>query len=540
MTDFTVVFPSRFAPTPVPGVVLQQDNWNDFGFQTLYHLYVFSDAFSGRIGSVKILKRGQTEADTIQLPQGKLEALDVNFCSLGQNLDYYERLADLPAELRQEILVYLQDALAFPEHAQTFFEERGWRISILRDVDWESFRRDASVLLQRDYASVAQLGLELSFQVTGWANPLHLLFLPPDRQRLAEPAGHSELPERIAVLIGRNSSGKSTLLARLARVLHASQSDRSRPELIGLGRIEPHGIGFTRILNIAYSAFDAFQIPGLDEKEQRQISDEVRRGTGRYHFCGLRDIAREIDDRLNRGEDLPGLPAASPVARDRQRQTILKSTDQLAAEFARTVERIWKAERYDLFRAAVTILANDPSFQDLGAHPTVAISQAPEDVFAQWSTGHKIVMHATASLVAYTESKSIVLIDEPESHLHPPLLAAFMHALRLILDKNDAFAVVATHSPVVVQETLGRHVSVIRRNGTETTIHPPRIETYGESIGEITDEVFGLTAETTDFHKTLQSLARSGMTLEDIEDLFERGLSLQARAYVMSELAQRD
>ncbi len=227
------------------------------------------------------------------------------------------------------------------------------------------------------------------------------------------------------------------------------------------------------------------------------------------------------------------------MATDRQRRTLLKSIDELATEFERTIERISKAKCHDLFDSAIKILASDPSFQDLGPHPTSTILQAPGESFAHWSTGHKIVMHATASIVAHTEAKSIVLIDEPESHLHPPLLAAFMHALRLILDNNDAFAVVATHSPVVAQETLGRHVSVVRRNGTETTIIPPRIETYGESIGEITDEVFGLNSDATDFHGTLQGLVGGGMTLESIEGLFERGLSLQARAYVMSELARK-
>lgn len=538
MTDFTVVPPSRSEPSPISGIVLQQDNWNDFSFQTLYHLYVFTDGFSGGIGPVKILRRGQTEADTIQLAQDRLEPLSEDYCALGQSLDYYERLAELPAELRQEILAHLRDALAFPDHAETFFGEPGWRTSILRDIDWESFRRDASVLLERDYTRVARLGLELSFQVTGWANPLHLRFSAPSDWQFWVPSGRGKLPERIAVLTGRNGSGKSTLLARLARVLHASQRDRSSQELAALGSIEPPGIGFTRVLNIAYSAFDAFQIPGLDEKERRQIADDLKRGTGRYHFCGLRDIVRELEEGLVAADD-PQLASPSAAATDRQRRTLLKSIDELAAEFTRTIEQIWKAERHDLFDAAVKIIASDPSFQDLGTHPTSTISQAPGDVFALWSTGHKIVMHATASMVAYTEAKSIVLIDEPESHLHPPLLAAFMHALRLILDKNDAFAVVATHSPVVVQETLGRHVSVVRRSDTETTIHPPRIETYGESIGEITDEVFGLNSDATDFHKTLQSLVQGGMTLETIEGLFERGLSLQARAYVMSELARK-
>lgn len=533
-----VVPPSRSEPSPVLGGVLQQDNWNDYNFQTLYHLYVFADAFSGRIGPVKILRRGQTAADTIQLAQGRLEPLSGDYCALGQSLDYYERLAELPAALRKEILTHLRDALAFPDHAETFFDEPGWKTSILRDIDWESFRRDASVLLERDYTRVARLGLELSFQVTGWANPLKLRFSAPGDWQFWVPPSSGKLPERIAVLTGRNGSGKSTLLARLARVLHASQRDRSSQELSALGSIEPPGIGFTRVLNIAYSAFDAFQIPGLDEKERRQIADDVKRGTGRYHFCGLRDVARELEEGLDAADDLKS-PSASPAATDRQNRTLLKSIDELAAEFVRTIERIWQAGRHDLFDAAIILLASDPSLQDLGEHPASTISQAPGDLFAQWSTGHKIVMHATASMVAYTEAKSIVLIDEPESHLHPPLLAAFMHALRLILDKNDAFAVVATHSPVVVQETLGRHVSVVRRSGTETTIHPPRIETYGESIGEITDEVFGLNSDATDFHKTLQGLVQGGMTLETIEGLFERGLSLQARAYVMSEMARK-
>lgn len=538
MINFNVVPPSRFGPKPTPGIVLAQDNWNDFSFQTLYHLYVFADEFSGGIGPVKILRRGQTEVDPIQLALGRLEPLSNDYCSLGQSLDYYERLAGLPDQLRQEILVHLRDALTFPDHAEAFYDEPGWTASVLRDIDWDSFRRDASVLLERDYTGVARLGLELSFQVTGWSDPLGINFTAPQNSAFREPSSASKLPERIAVLIGRNGSGKSTLLARLARILHASQRDRLSPELRALGSIDPPGIGFTRVLNISYSAFDAFQIPGLDEKERQQIADDLKRGKGRYYFCGLRDIVRELEEGLS-STDGPQLSSPREVATDHQRSTLLKSVNELAAEFARTIKTIWKAERQDLFDAALKMLTSDPSFQALRSDPMAAISEAPGEIFAQWSTGHKIVMHAIASIVAFTEAKSIVLIDEPESHLHPPLLAAFMHALRLILDENDAFAVVATHSPVVVQETLGRHVSVIRRSGTETTIHLPRIETYGESIGEITDEVFGLNSDATDFHQILMNLVEAEMTLESIEGLFERGLSLQARAYVMSELARK-
>lgn len=39
--------------------------------------------------------------------------------------------------------------------------------------------------------------------------------------------------------------------------------------------------------------------------------------------------------------------------------------------------------------------------------------------------------------------------------------------------------------------------------------------------------------------QVLKSLVEAEMSLEAIEELFERGLSLQARAYVMSELARK-
>jgi hypothetical protein len=534
MTAFAVFPASRAAPQ-FSGVALQQDLWNDYGFQTQYHLYVNVSEFTGRIGTVKILRRDQSVADYLQLALGPLlTPLGPEFVSLGQELDYYERLANLSEELRKEILTSLRDALAFADHAASFTHEKGWSTSLLRFIDWDGFRRDAAVLLERDYNRVARLGLDLSFQVNGWVDPLTLKFEAPSGiQPWAMEDG--SLPERIAVLIGRNGSGKSTLLARLARILHASQRDRASEALRALGAINPPGIGFTRIVNIAYSALDVFQLPGIDYRERKQIVDELERGVGRYHYCGLRDIVREIRQMEGVG-DVDGI-LIQPQGLDRQESIILKSPAQLSTEFGTIVAQIWNAGRQNLFAEVCGILASDTSFLDLGSNPAATVSENPIARFNEWSTGHKIAMHATASLVAFTEAKSIVLIDEPESHLHPPLLAALMHAVRLILRRNDAFAVIATHSPVVVQETLARHIAIVRRSGDETRILAPRIETYGESIGEITNEIFGLTADATDFHQTLAHLVDFGFQLEAIERMFDRGLSFQARAFVMTRLA---
>ncbi|WP_440658796.1 AAA family ATPase [Ensifer adhaerens] len=536
MTDFTVFAPSRGDPESFHGIALQQDRWNDFNFVTQYHLYVAVPEFTGRIGTVKILRRGQTAGDGMQLEVGALMPLDDSFVSLGQDLDYYERLASLPEKLRKELLSSLQDAIALPAHAETFADEKGWTTSVLREIQWNSFRRDAAVLLERDYNRVARLGLDISFQVTGWEDSFKLNFQAPSDVSLWAPPSVALL-DRIAVLIGRNGSGKSTLLSRLARVLHASQRERGTETLTALGKIEPPGIGFTRIINIAYSAFDVFQLPGVDYRDRKQIVDDLERGAGRYHYCGLRDIAAEVRRAEGVG-DVDGLPIR-PQDLDRQELVILKTNEQLANEFGKIVSAINASGRQELFAEVCAILATDTSFFDLGANPAASVSEHAVAWFRVWSTGHKVVMHAIASLVAYTEPKSIVLIDEPETHLHPPLLAAFMHSTRTILRHNDAFAVIATHSPVVAQETLARHTAIVRRSGRETRITSPRIETYGESIGEITNEIFGLTIDATDFHQVLTRLVEAGLNLDQIENLFDRGLSLQARAFVMTKLADK-
>lgn len=534
MTQFTVFPPSKDGPSRFTGAALMQDNWNDFSFQTQYHLYLAVPEFTGQIGTVKILRRNQSSVDTFQIGVGDLPVLGDDFVSLGQDLDYYERLATLPEALRVEILSHLRDALSEPEHAAQFFEEEGWATSVLRYIDWPSFQRDAVMLLERDYDKVARLEVSLSFAVTGWHDALTLDFQSP-RHPIMWNEGENALPDRIAVLVGTNGSGKSTLLSRLARVIHASQKDRASEMLRSLGKIDPPGIGFTRVVNVAYSAFDAFQVPGVGESERLQIADETSRGIGRYHYCGLRDIAAELRSSQGIG-DIDGNKIMSDGP-DRQERVIFKTSDQLSDEFGALVGRILEHGRQDLFAEVCRILASDVSFQDLGDNPASTIFENPVASFRKWSTGHKITMHLVASLVAYSEPKSIVLIDEPESHLHPPLLAALMHAIRLILRRNDAFAVVATHSPVVVQETLSRHVSIVRRSGDETRIFRPQIQTYGESIGEITNEVFGLTSDATDFHSTLSTLVETGLSLEMIERLFDGGLSMQARAFVMTKVA---
>jgi hypothetical protein len=97
----------------------------------------------------------------------------------------------------------------------------------------------------------------------------------------------------------------------------------------------------------------------------------------------------------------------------------------------------------------------------------------------------------------------------------------------------ESFGVVATHSPVVLQEVPSRNVIVLRKNLDVVRAEEPDIETFAENVGLLTRHVFNLDSLETDYQAVLRELAKTH-SIEDIEELFENGLSSQARSLLFS------
>ncbi|MBR1071113.1 AAA family ATPase [Bradyrhizobium liaoningense] len=547
------IFPPRRGAVPPfeTPFALKQDNWNDYGFQTLYHLYRRQREFGAApdlVGAVKILRRGQTTADYIQIQQ-PFEHLDDNFCSVGTSLDYYQRLNEIPPSERNNVLAALRDVVAAPELQPQFRDEPGWTTSLFRDdSNSDEFLSDARAILTGNLAALANLDLQLAFHPANWDRPLALNFNAPEPlyfgfNRPLGPRGREGLlPRRLIAIIGRNGSGKSTLLSRIARVAFAAPSDRSLAEIRAIGTFQPPSVGFTKIIAISYSAFDNFIVPGLFESEVQQTASDIEKGSGRYVYVGLRDIVAEVRDDLGALEQraLPDNARTLVTNRDRQTTTKLKSLSQLADEFERLIQQIAANGDNALLDETLEPLFADPSFADIDSSNREALlGSNSREAFLGWSTGHKIALHVAAAIVAHATRKSLILFDEPEMHLHPPLTAALMHALRIVLEKKDAFAILATHSPVILQETLARHVRIIRRIGDTFDILAPRLETFGENVGTLAYDAFGLTAASTDYHKTLDLMIETFSSVDEINALFTPALSGQALAYVMAGLARK-
>jgi len=115
-----------------------------------------------------------------------------------------------------------------------------------------------------------------------------------------------------------------------------------------------------------------------------------------------------------------------------------------------------------------------------------------------------IVLLTITRLIEFVDERTLVLLDEPEGHLHPPLLSAFIRSLVDLLIKRNGVAIIATHSPVVLQEVPQGCVWKLHRSGGISEAERPTIETFGENVGVLTREVFGLEVTNAGFHKLLK------------------------------------
>src|SRR5690606_24459594 len=137
-------------------------------------------------------------------------------------------------------------------------------------------------------------------------------------------------------------------------------------------------------------------------------------------------------------------------------------------------------------------------------------------LFDRMSSGHAIIILTMTKLVETVEEKTLVLLDEPESHLHPPLLSAFTRALSELLYSRNGVAIIATHSPVVLQEVPRSCVWKLTRFRTEGRSDRPESETFGENVGILTREVFGLEVSKSGFLEMMQHAVEAGGTFDSI------------------------
>lgn len=190
-----------------------------------------------------------------------------------------------------------------------------------------------------------------------------------------------------------------------------------------------------------------------------------------------------------------------------ERQT-MKNPEELAKDLIENIKEIKKSpDRIKLWKEEVVKLYFDNEISNFISKNLNEKEINVEEV-AKLSSGQKMILLGLSALVSKIDEKTLIIIDEPESYLHPPLVSAYIRIISDILSKKNGVAIIATHSPVILQEIPKKCVWVLERDSNKKlTVRNPQIETFGENISMIMDDIFGLDIRNTGFYQYLYQLS---------------------------------
>lgn len=220
----------------------------------------------------------------------------------------------------------------------------------------------------------------------------------------------------------------------------------------------------------------------------------------------------------------------------------IKTPHDLAQDFTESFALCRQGLRSERWLSAVQTLEADDLFAEANVSALLEMdNDAASSLYRRLSSGHAIVLLTITKLVELVDERTLVLLDEPEGHLHPPLLSAFVRALSDLLVKRNGVAIVATHSPVVLQEVPRCCAWKLRRSGAVSVVERPVVETFGENVGVLTREVFGFEITKSGFHRMLDDAVMiRRLSYDQTIEHFGGQLGAEARAVVRALVSERD
>lgn len=121
------------------------------------------------------------------------------------------------------------------------------------------------------------------------------------------------------------------------------------------------------------------------------------------------------------------------------------------------------------------------------------------------SSGQATILLYITKLVSSINQGSLVIFDEPETFMHPPMVKAFIRAVSEIVDNNKAFCLIATHSPVIIQEIPHCNVYRLDSNHELKNIY---YKTYGQNLDTLYKNIYGVELQQTGYNNFFDELKK--------------------------------
>lgn len=485
-----------------PCVVLIRSDWDDFSYKTNFYLQFFESEASKpiKVGATKIAKISQ-KPGRMDIPD-KFSRLDDIYFSLGQSDEYYENIKNLPGGYGSEILVALCDLRYNPEKTAKVRNELVFKRSLVRNLgalklvsegegvaspDEKKLSADNVVEKPKSIGCVEDFKIDFSCSLQGSDQTTECDFSFSD---------NLYIPGRINVVVGKNGVGKTQLLANLVGAV------------TGIGKTEhisDSRAKISKVFAISYSVFDKFFMPNDVKIPRSTRRQDFLENYAKYDYIGIRDKSKS--ELLYR---------------------VVGSTT-LSKKFIEAIRKIKADNALDSWYEAMAPIFNEANLSPMADNERLLAAN-----FRRMGAGHKVSISILTCLFSKLGENSLVVMDEPENHLHPSLLSSTMHALRSMLDIKKSYAIVSTHSPIVIQETPARFIRVMSKIQGSTRVDEMMLESLGTSLDTLASNIFGIHSEMPDYRAVLKRLAVNGFRLTEVNEALKSNLSAEAATYFLS------
>lgn len=468
-------------------VLTHNYGWNDYSYYTRYRLYYVKEGNATEIGQVKIMKKGSADT-SVHLPKEFL-TLDDDYCSLGCSSSYYTNMRSVIGGDAPTILSQLRD-IAFYERIYKQFEgDEILKTSLLRTNESEKARREGRYFL---YGRNMEDAYAFSY--------LYNLPYPGDNVEIDFNYKYiGEEFERIIGMIGENGVGKTTLIKQ---ILHSLITNDNR-QFVGLRPL------FSSVLMISYSPFDHYNV---DLKGNTPFIN--------YEYSGLM----------------------------KGKEQLYTTSDQVDI-LLDNIKAIYRRQQHFFSRWKVLINKVIPIGRIVQMitevdDETIEIDKAQLlDMCEKASSGETMYLYSISAIMAKIRSDSLIIMDEPEQHLHPSAVTALMHSVFKILELYDSYALISTHSPYVIRELVSPNVMIFKRFKDGLSVKRIGIESFGEDVSVLSDIVFDNLNEEKRYERFIEDVVKKNNYDYDtsVKELQTgpNALSLNARLLVRTIIDKR-
>lgn len=461
---------NHIKPDQLPAFVLAYNiGWDDYSVCTRFDLFYHDeDGNITHIGDVKILHKSYFTLEELRnkyyyvthYMEDKYDVLPSDFCSLGQNDSYYHKINDLFGEQYRSVLWALKDCALFPV-IEDKFSNHPYFFSLTRE-------KTASDALD-----------DILYELNGENMDERFFFdyyFKPEKAESAATipfrfSSKGMFPNNLYAIIGRNGVGKSLLVSKLPLDLEASRRENFS-----------HFPVFKKYISVSYCYYDNFTLP-----ESTAVFN--------YRYCGLLKKMPNGENNILSREDL--------------QSRLIKDTFEIN-----------KKNRISEWEEVMSTFFDQQTIQSWIKKTTkkeiiIDAKKVAEDA-KEMSSGQSSFLYVFFNIMANIRTYSLILFDEPETHLHPEAITSLINAIHKMLAAYKSYGLIVTHSPIIIRELLSRNVLIMRREGNVPSVYKIGIEPFGENLSVLTNEVFGNEKIQPFFKNRIVELIGEGYSYDDI------------------------